>query len=63
MPANSPEDVHELFARYFSAGDLEAVMSLYEPGATMLPMPGPAVSGLAAIRERVTRVSRPPTEA
>jgi uncharacterized protein (TIGR02246 family) len=54
MPANSPQELHELFARYFSAGDIEAVMSLYEPGATMLPMPGPAVSGLAAIRERVT---------
>ncbi len=59
MPANSPEEVHELFARYFSAGDIEAVMSLYEPGATMLPMPGPAVSGLTAIRELMTAFFAP----
>jgi uncharacterized protein (TIGR02246 family) len=54
MAAYSPEEVHEQFARYFSAGDVEALMSLYEPGATMLPTPGPAVSGLAAIRELIT---------
>ncbi|MCU1266702.1 MAG: ketosteroid isomerase-like enzyme [Acidobacteria bacterium] len=54
MAASSPEEVHELFTRYFSAGDLEALMSLYEPGATMLPRPGPAVTGAAGIRDVMT---------
>ena len=50
MPAHSPEEVHELFTTLFSAGDLDALLSLYEPGATMLPNPGPAVSGHDGIR-------------
>ena len=50
MPANSPEEVHVLFARHFSAGDLESLLSLYEPGATLVPQPGPVVTGLAGIR-------------
>jgi len=51
MPAHTPEEVHEIFTRLFSAGDLEGIMGLYEAGATILPNPGPAVTGLAAIRE------------
>ncbi len=51
MPANTPEEVHQLFAKHFSAGDLEALLALYEPGATLVPQPGPPVIGLAAIRE------------
>lgn len=51
MPARTPEGVHELFAEYFSAGDLEGIVSLYEPDATFLPQPGVAVSGTSAIRE------------
>jgi ketosteroid isomerase-like protein len=50
MPANTPEEVHELFAKYFSAGDLESLMSLYEAEATIVSQPGP-VTGTAAIRE------------
>jgi ketosteroid isomerase-like protein len=51
MPAHSPEEVHTLFAQYFSAGDLDAIMSLYEPEATLVPEPGVTVSGQQAIRE------------
>jgi ketosteroid isomerase-like protein len=51
MPAYTPEQVHDLFAEYFSADDLDKLMTLYEPGATMLPQPGPQVTGEAAIRE------------
>src|SRR6266699_3211325 len=54
MPARTPEEVHELFAQYFSAADLESVMSLYEPGAMSVPQSGPPVSGLAAIREAMS---------
>ncbi|HXM35203.1 MAG TPA: nuclear transport factor 2 family protein [Pyrinomonadaceae bacterium] len=50
MPAYTPEDVHELFAKYFSAGDLEALVSLYEPDAAMVQQSGPPLNGLAAIR-------------
>jgi len=50
MPANSPAEVHELFTKYFSAGDLEALSSLYEAGATLLPMGASPVSGAEGIR-------------
>jgi len=50
MSANSPAEVHELFTRYFSAGNLEALLSLYEPAATMVPMGASPVSGPEGIR-------------
>jgi len=51
MPANSPEQAHDLFVKYFNAGDLEGIVSLYEPDAILVKFPGPAVQGEAAIRE------------
>ncbi len=37
--------------RYLAAGDLAALVSLYEPAATLHPEPGRVVSGTDAIRE------------
>ena len=51
MPANSPEQAHDFFVKYFNAGDLEGIVSLYEPDAILVKFPGPAVQGEAAIRE------------
>lgn len=49
--ARTPEDVHRLWTDYFIAGDLEGLLSLYEPDATLAAQPGASVSGLVAIRE------------
>jgi uncharacterized protein (TIGR02246 family) len=51
MPAHSPEEVHLLFANAFAEANLDAILSLYEPDATLSPEPGTWVSGEAAIRE------------
>lgn len=51
MPARTPEEVHKLFIEYFSAADVDGVLSLYEPQATMMPQPGQTVSGTEAIGE------------
>ena len=51
MPAYTPEEVHQLFSKHFSAADIDALLSLYEPTATFVPQPGQPVSGSAAIRE------------
>jgi uncharacterized protein (TIGR02246 family) len=59
MGANSPEEVYELFTRHFSAGNLEAILSLYEPGATMLPMGAPQVIGLEGLRRAFTEFLAP----
>ena len=55
MPAHTPAEVHELFTRYFSAGDIDALESLYEPDSILLPQPGQEVRGLPAIREALLR--------
>ena len=51
MSATRPEEVYRLFSQYFSAADLDSLITLYEPGATLVPQPGVVVSGHAAIRE------------
>ena len=51
MPARKPEEVHRLFSEAFNAGDIKAILSLYEPGAVLVPQPGQLVQGHAAIRE------------
>ena len=52
MPAHRPEDVHRLWTQAFDQGDVDAVMALYEPGATLVAQPGEEpVRGTEAIRE------------
>ena len=51
MPARKPEEVHELFAQAIAAGDVNAVVALYEPDAILVAGPGQVVKGRAAIRE------------
>ena len=48
--AETPERVHELFAEYFSAGDMDGMLSLYAPRAVMVQQTGPPLNGLTAIR-------------
>ena len=52
MAATQPDQIIELFAASFNAGDVEGLASLYEAGASIIPDPAAgAVSGLPAIRE------------
>ena len=51
MSARTPEEVDRLFAEALNAGNLDALVALYEPQASLSPMPGQRVSGHAAIRE------------
>jgi uncharacterized protein (TIGR02246 family) len=53
MPARSPEELDQLFIEKMNAGDLEAVVALYEPDATLAPQPGQTVTGTAAIRDAI----------
>jgi uncharacterized protein (TIGR02246 family) len=54
MPATTPDEIHRLYAERFRAGDLDAVMELYEPDAIFLnPQTGQVVAGRDAIRELV----------
>ncbi len=51
MPVRTPQDVHTLWAEAFNRGSLDALMGLYEPGASFVPQPGQVVSGLDAVRQ------------
>ncbi len=51
MPPRTPEEVDALFAQYVNAGDLDALVALYEPHATLVPAPGQEAVGHAAIRD------------
>lgn len=48
---NQPEEIHSQFAKAFNSGNLDAIMALYEPQATLVPQPGQAVQGRDAIRQ------------
>jgi uncharacterized protein (TIGR02246 family) len=53
MPARTPEEVDRLFAQALNAGDVDTLLSLYEPQAVLTPPDGnkPPLTGHAAIRE------------
>ncbi|MFI9406932.1 nuclear transport factor 2 family protein [Nocardia sp. NPDC052316] len=48
--AATPDELAPLFAQFFNSGDLERLMSLYEPAAVLFAGPGERRSGTAAIR-------------
>jgi uncharacterized protein (TIGR02246 family) len=51
VAARSPEEIDTLFAHALNAGNLEALVALYEPQASLMPSPGTLVVGTAAIRD------------
>ncbi len=51
MAPREPREIHELFAERFQAGDLDAIMELYEPGAIFVSGDGNVARGHAEIRE------------
>ena len=55
MPAYNPAEIHALFSAAFNAGDVEALVALYEPNA-ILVLDGKSVSGHENIRTVLTTV-------
>ena len=53
IAALAPEEVDHRLADAFNARDLEAIVALYEPGATFIVQPGQSVTGQSAIRAAV----------
>jgi uncharacterized protein (TIGR02246 family) len=54
MAARTPEEIDPLFAQALNAGDLDALLALYEPNASLMPSPGKVVAGTAEIREALS---------
>jgi ketosteroid isomerase-like protein len=51
MPATTPEQIHRLFEEMFNAGDIDGLMTLYEPESALIPQPGRLASGNDQVRE------------
>jgi uncharacterized protein (TIGR02246 family) len=54
MKASSPKDLPRLFLEGMNSGDVDSVVSLFEPDAIIAPDPGQVVAGRTAIRAMVT---------
>ena len=50
MPAMTPADLDRLFAVALNSGDVEALLALYEPNASLTPEPGTEIHGKDALR-------------
>lgn len=50
MKVYNPEDMNTAFAEAFNSGNIETLISLYEPGAVLVPKPGQLAEGADAIR-------------
>lgn len=51
MPAQTPDELHTIFLAAFNAGNLDAVMELYEETAVLVPQPGVITTGHQANRQ------------
>jgi ketosteroid isomerase-like protein len=54
MAARTPEECDALFARHVNAGEVDAVVALYEPRATLVQQDRSTASGHGAIREALS---------
>jgi uncharacterized protein (TIGR02246 family) len=51
MPVQDPRQLHQAWEKAYNGGNVDALVELYEPDATVFPQPGNPVTGRAAIRE------------
>jgi ketosteroid isomerase-like protein len=53
MSAKSPADICRLFQRYMAEGDLESVLSIYDPEAVILNQAGEVTTSRQGLREEL----------
>ena len=53
MPANSPEDICRLFQQSMAAGDLDAVLSVFDPEAVLVNPSGAVTQGRDGLRQEL----------
>ena len=56
MVARTPEKCDRLFGEHVNAGDLEALVALYEPGCSLVRRDGSVAHGHAEIRAVLSRL-------
>ncbi len=53
MPARSPEEICRLFQQYMAEGDIDSVLSVYDPEAVFLNQSGEVKKGEAGLRQEL----------
>jgi uncharacterized protein (TIGR02246 family) len=53
MPAKSPEEICHLFKRHMAEGDLDSVLSVYDPEAVFLNRSGEVKKGVEGLRREL----------
>ena len=53
MPAKSPEDICRLFQQYMAEGDIDLVLSVYDPEAVFLNQSGEVKQGRQGLRQEL----------
>jgi ketosteroid isomerase-like protein len=53
MSAKSPEEICSLFRRYMAEGDIDSVLSIYDPNAVILSHSGELMKGSEALRQQL----------
>ncbi len=53
MPAKGPEDICRLFQHYMAEGDLDSVLSVYEPEAVFLNQSGEVTKDRQGLRQEL----------
>ena len=53
MPANRPEEICRLFQQYMREGDIDSVLTLYDPEAVFLNQSGEVKKGGEALRQEL----------
>lgn len=56
MPAMSPEDICRLFQLFMAEGDLDSVMSLYDPDAVFVNQSGEVTKGRHDLRQELAPI-------
>ncbi len=51
MGAKSPEQWWEIWSESFERGDVETILGLYDPDATVVPNPGNPITGRTDLRQ------------
>jgi uncharacterized protein (TIGR02246 family) len=57
MPAHSPEDICRLFQQSMAAGDLDAVLSVFDPEAVLVNSSGEVTQGRDGLRQELAPVA------
>ena len=58
MPAKTPEEVDQLFEQYLNAANVDALVGLYEPGASFVQQGGEVITGQEAIRKELAGLAQ-----